>query len=129
VRAAFFLTLAALVLLRVWLWRRRTRVVDGDLAVLRRLAKGGSNLSKSHPIDFFLYFPNEQAAEGAAAELRNDGFGAQVQRGADEGNWLCHATRSLVPAHAELVAIRARLEGIAASRGGQYDGWGTPIVP
>jgi len=114
--------------LTIWLRGRSQPRVDGDLAVIQQLANAGSDLSKPHPIEFFLYFPSEQLAQSAAAQVRQAGFQAKVELGAEKKNWLCLATKSLVPAHAALVAIRAQFEELASNLGGEYDGWGTPVV-
>ena len=42
---------------------------DKDLSVLHRLKELGSDLSKSHTVDFFLYFPSEEQAKSATSEI------------------------------------------------------------
>lgn len=113
----------------VWLRGRALPGADRDLAVIAQLEAAGSDLSKPHEIEFFLYFPSEQAANHAASRLRNASFGVEVQLGADGTRWLCLATRSLVPTHDALASSRALLEALASELGGEYDGWGAPVVP
>ena len=103
-------------------------VVDGDLAVIEQLREVGSNLAKPHDLEFFLYFPTEEKARAAQSQLSNDGFVAKVELGADNKNWLCFATQTLVPTHERLAAMRVRLEGVASTLGGEYDGWGSGVV-
>ena len=124
-----FIIVSALVLAAVvaWLRTRARQPVDGDLAVIQQLRGAGSDVTKPHPIEFFLYFPDEQAAQTAADRVRSSGFDANVQRGADN-SWLCLATKSMVPSHEALVGIRRQFEEMASALGGEYDGWGTPIV-
>jgi Regulator of ribonuclease activity B len=99
-----------------------------DAAVLAALKRAGSDLSKPHPIEFFLYLPAEGAASTVAAHLTAQGFDAKVDRGADNAAWLCLATKSIVPDLATLEAIRLEFDGLAGPLGGEYDGWGTPVV-
>ena len=104
------------------------RPSDGDQQVLDQLKKAGSNLKKPHPIEFFLYFPTKPAAQRAAAEIKNDKFTVKVERGAQGHDWLCLATKKMVPSHTTLVNLRKRFKAIAAKYHGEYDGWGTPVV-
>jgi hypothetical protein len=98
--------------------------------VIKRLKAVGSDLSKEHQIEFFLYFPAEQAAQAAGAEMAAEGF--QIEVGlAPEGSrleWHCLATKAIVPTTAQLDGISARLEMLAAKYAGEYDGWGAGVV-
>jgi hypothetical protein len=107
---------------------RQKRGADSDLLVLQQLRKAGSDLSKPHRIEFFLYFPTQQIAEQASLQLRATGFNVDVQPGATSKDWLCFATKEMQPDLASLQKIRADFQVLAASLGGEYDGWGTPIV-
>jgi regulator of RNase E activity RraB len=129
-RTIGFVIIAVLVVvsLVVWLRGRARPPVDGDLAVIQQLQDAGSDLTKPHLIEFFLYFPNEQAAHNAAARVRSAGFDSKVQLGADNKNWLCLAMKSMVPSPEALVGIRTQFVELASQLGGEYDGWGTPIV-
>lgn len=101
---------------------------DPDLQVLRQLEAAGSDLSKEHLIEFFLYFPTEAEARAAAGEIAADDFDAVVEPAASDGLWLCFARKSMVPDHQLLVDIGATFESIADRYGGEYDGWGTEVV-
>jgi regulator of ribonuclease activity B len=123
--------LLVLAVLALWMVRRQTAhpAADPDLAVLEQLRKAGSDLTKPHSPEFFLYLPAEAPAREAARRLEAEGYAVKVEPGAQgSGQWLCRATRSLVPRHATLAAIRVRLRALAAELGGEYDGWGTPVV-
>lgn len=101
-----------------------------DAALIEQLRKAGSNVAKPHTPEFFLYFPTEKAAREAARQLEVEGYSAKAQLGAgNDGQWLCLATTTLVPSPEALAIIRRRMEGLAASLDGEYDGWGSPIVP
>jgi hypothetical protein len=101
---------------------------DLDGQVLKQLATAGSDLSKPHQVEFFLYFPDEARASEACRELTVEGYSAKVDRAATGPQWLCFATKPIVPAHATMVAIRARMNALAQAGNGEYDGWGTPIA-
>ena len=62
-----------------------TRKPDPDEAVIIQLRKAGSDLSKPHTIDFYLYFPSQSAAEKAAAQMRQTGYTVEVKRAAKPG--------------------------------------------
>ena len=100
---------------------------DPDGQFLKQLLAAGSDLSKPHNVDFFLYFPGERVASRACSQLAAEGFVGKVDRAAKGPGWLCFVTKRLVPTHAAMVTIRRRMEGLAATGGGEYDGWGTPV--
>jgi regulator of RNase E activity RraB len=101
---------------------------DLDGSVLVQLRKTGSNLSKPHSVEFFLYFPTKAAAETAASSIRNAGFEVTVKRAAQGDSWLCFATKVMVPELSDIQRIRQDFTALATSLNGEYDGWGTQIV-
>ena len=66
---------------------RSKQNTDHDQLVLVQLRKSGSDLSKPHKIEFFLYFPTQSIAENAGLNIRDAGFEVEV-RGAAQGNCL-----------------------------------------
>jgi hypothetical protein len=107
---------------------RRNKMQDPDAFVLLQLRKSGSNLSKPHPAEFFLYFPTQASAEQAAGQIRDSGFQVQVGPAAKGDDWLCFATKEILPDLPTLQKIRTQFESLSKSLGGEYDGWGTPLV-
>jgi Regulator of ribonuclease activity B len=105
-----------------------SRPTDRDEAVLKQLAKAGSRLSQCHTIEFFLYFPAESVAQQAASRIKESGFEVKVGPAAQGPLWLCFATKEMVPELAALQKIRSDFGQLAASLGGEYDGWGTGVV-
>jgi len=101
---------------------------DSDQSVLLQLRKAGSDLSKPHSIEFFVYFPTQAAAEKAAVPIRRAGFGVDVQQAAQGDDWLCFATKTMVPELVDLQKIRRDFVALAAAMNGEYDGWGTQVV-
>jgi len=106
----------------------RAQQSDPDAAVLEQLKKAGSNLSKPHKIDFYLYFPDENAARRAAKEIKDAGFGTEVRPAATGSDWLCLATKTMVPELSSLKKIRSDFTSLANAEKGEYDGWEAAIV-
>jgi hypothetical protein len=101
---------------------------DLDQQVLDQLKKAGSDLSKPHKIDFFIYFPSEASAKEGAKDIKLEVDDLKVRPGADGSNWLCFATKRMVPNHAELVRLRKKFNEITKKYDGEYDGWETETV-
>jgi regulator of RNase E activity RraB len=108
---------------------RRSKPSSPDQMVIAQLQKAGSNLAKPHAIEFFLYFPTESAANQASARIRDAGFQSEVKKAAQGDTWLCFATKEIVPTQDALETIRNDFGALATSLGGEYDGWGCPMVP
>ena len=128
--SAAFVAIVTAIVLGAFVVRvtRAQQPLSGDGQVIEQLRQAGSDLSKPHDIEFFLYFPTQSGAEAAAAEVKKKGFTAELQprRGDD---WPLQLTKALRPTEKELLAIRAELSSIASKHGGEYDGWGSPVVP
>jgi hypothetical protein len=117
------------IVLGFFLWPRIARAQqDADAEVLAQLKKAGSDLSKPHPIEFFLYAPTKEAAERLASKVKALHFETRVEPSAQGPQWLVLATRSMVPKQADLVLIRDQFTALASAEKGDYDGWGTPVV-
>ena len=101
---------------------------DPDQQVLEQLKKAGSNLSKPHQIEFFLYFPTQSAAQQVAEVIEKSGFTVTVKPAAKGPNWLCFATKAMVPELSALQKIRKDFDTLSKANHGEYDGWGTSIV-
>lgn len=77
---------------------------DPDAQVLAQLRKAGSDLSKPHPIEFFLYAPTREAAERLEQKIRALHFETKVQPSAQGTDWLVLATKSMLPKQASVCA-------------------------
>jgi hypothetical protein len=130
---AVIVVIVAVVAVLAVLLMRRTAVqtLDGDAAVIEQLRTAGSDVQKPHAVEFFLYFPSEAGALHVAQKLHAMGFVSEVKAAAAGSSlpWLLFATRSMVPRLEELSRLRILLGELATAEQGQYDGWGTPIVP
>ncbi|MEQ1934898.1 MAG: ribonuclease E inhibitor RraB [Fimbriimonadaceae bacterium] len=102
-----------------------TRGTGPDDQVINQLRMAGSDLTKPHVIDFFLYFPTDEAANSVRIELGSD-YQCEISQSGEK--WLCQAHCTFVPTRASLVLRRQALTALAAKYGGEYDGWGAAIV-
>ena len=128
--SAKFLAAAAVIVFAISFTKSATHSDrSGDAEVVAQLRKAGSDLSKPHPVEFFLYFPSKAAADRVSDKLNSMGFDVAVEPAA-QGKlpWLAYATKSMVPASAELERLRSVFDALSASEQGEYDGWETPIV-
>jgi len=101
---------------------------DPDETLLKQLKKAGSDLSKPHKLEFYLYFPTQSAATEVAATIKSAGFETEVKPAGTGRSWLCYATKTMVPELKALQKARHDFTAIATAKGGQYDGWGTEVV-
>jgi regulator of RNase E activity RraB len=101
---------------------------DPDQLVLDQLKKVGSDPSKPHNIEFFIYFRTKADAIETAPKIKEAGFEVDVRQAAQGLGWLCLATKTMVPDLSALQKIRRDFGALAAARGGEYDGWGTGVV-
>jgi regulator of RNase E activity RraB len=101
---------------------------DPDQLVIEQLRKAGSDVSKPHKIEFFLYFPTKSSATEVASTIRKLWFGVDVAPAAQGTQWLCSATKTMIPELPALQKIRREFTALADTKGGEYDGWGTGIV-
>lgn len=122
----FIFTIAMMYLARQ---RGTSGHLAGDADVIAQLRKAGSDLNKTHPVEFFLYFPTEDAARRVGDALFALGFAPAI-RPASSGalDWLVLATRTLVPTVEVMRQLRRDLSALSAVEGGEYDGWGTSLV-
>jgi regulator of RNase E activity RraB len=105
----------------------RSKKPSPDEGVINEVRKAGSDLSKAHSIEFVLYFPTQEVAENASRQIHDMGFQADVKKSAKGEEWLCFATKTMLPELVALQKIRFNFDTLAASLNGDYDGWGTPI--
>ena len=95
---SLLLVILGAVVLGLFAWPRIARAQqDPDARVLAQLRKAGSDLSKPHAIEFFLYVPTREAAERLASKLRTIKFETKVAASPQADHWLVSATKSMVP--------------------------------
>lgn len=100
---------------------------DPDEQVIVQLRKAGSNLTLPHNIEFFLYFPTQEAPNKSANRIEPKGFKVEVKNASAGSEWLCLATKKMIPSLENLQENRIYFDDLTSSLGGVYDGWGTEI--
>lgn len=118
---------------RIWqnLQKLRQQKNDSwDARLIDQLRKRGSDPFKPHDVDFFLAFPEQQAAEQLSAQLKTEGFNAEVRDTPDNGElrWVLHAHKSMQLTVPDMQELSRRLTLAATSKGGRYDGWSAKPV-
>ena len=108
---------------------KKPKVADPDEAVISQLKNAGSNLSKPHKIDFFLYFGDEIAATNVKdiIQKENPSDSMAVEKSAQGNGFVLQLQRIIVPDLSVLQDVRIRFNELAQKYGGRYDGWGTEI--
>lgn len=102
--------------------------VEGDAQVLQALREAGADLTKETEVNFYLYFPTRDSAVRAAESHHTPGFTATVDQGADGKTWLCRISGTMVPSEAAIRSAGERLQALASSLGGEYDGWEAAVT-
>ena len=102
---------------------------ESDQAALDSLRDAGSDFTKVHPFDFYLYHPEESGAEQICAHLRSQGFQIAVKEGAVEVEWLCLASLSVIPSIEKLSELQDVFDALIHQYGGEYDRWETVVIP
>jgi hypothetical protein len=102
-----------------------------DAKLIDQLRKRGSDPFKPHDVDFFLAFPSQEAADQLSAQLRGEGFDAEIRDTPDNGElrYVVHAHKSMQLTVPDMQELSRRLTDAATARGGRYDGWSAKQVP
>lgn len=103
--------------------KKKPSPAAGDAAVIAALKKHGVDLTQRRSVQHYLYFPREDEAQAAAAQLRSDGFDVEVKPAALGSSWLALATHNTVVDESTIAALRARFEALVTPTAGEYDGW------
>lgn len=96
--------------------------------VVRQLRGVGSDVSRPHRFDFYLYVPSEADARSASLRLKEQGLSVEVRRAAKGQDWLCFATATLVPDTSRLTELGGLFSQLARSYKGDFDGWEAEVV-
>lgn len=96
--------------------------------VLAQLRHGGSDTSKPHHFDFYLYLPTEAAAREAGQRLTKRDYRVEVRPAAKGPNWLCLAKTALTPDTAPLAEIESLFTQLAQEFQGEFDGWESDVI-
>lgn len=103
--------------------------LESDQQTLRALRDAGADLTKSTEVNFYLYFPDREKADSAAAQSTTRELTATVKRAADDSSsWLCLVSGRMVPSESAIRQASTRLQAVAESHGGDYDGWEAAVT-
>jgi hypothetical protein len=97
---------------------------DADGDALRRIASGGSDMSKPMEIDFAVTAPDEISARAIAKAAASRGYRTDVERD-DTGTWACYCTRKMIATYNAVIDGQEELDALSRALGGYADGWGT----
>jgi hypothetical protein len=100
---------------------------DKDAATLEQLVTAGSDLSRPHTPEFFLYLPTEASAQAVAARYTAVGFIADVHHAPKGSDWSCVLKKAMVLTPDTLRQLRREFTEVAAAHGGEYEGWGAEV--
>ncbi len=100
---------------------RQHRLLE-DLAVVESLSEHGDALGTPRAVEHVAFFAEQASAEGAAADLRGDGFAASVERD-DEGDFALVAQRADPVAPPRVHELSWAVKETVERYGGIYDGW------
>lgn len=102
----------------------RQRILNRDLR--SALEDRGDAPDEARPIDHRAYFPRRQAAAAFFERVEKLGFRAELPKTMDDGDYAVDFVREDSPAAMDEVTIG--LARLVREFGGEYDGWGCPIV-
>jgi len=102
---------------------------SSDQATLDQLSEAGSDLSRPHPFDFYLYHPEQSGAELLCSALISEGFEVSIGESATGGDWLCLASLTMLPTIENLTELGTTFTRLIDQYGGEYDGWETIVLP
>ena len=94
---------------------------------LDQLKKAGSNLSKPHNFEFYLYFPSKDDAGKAAADLAKEGFKAKIDSVEKSTTWVCKASKKSLPSQDQIERLEDCCRSLAMAHHGNYDGFESDV--
>jgi hypothetical protein len=105
-----------------WQWIRNRRVVQA-------LANAGDHHAAPRPVDHYIYFEGARGRDAFAAAARAKGFVAEpTDEGSRKRPHGVHLVRNDPVALGHIHDVVMELSKLAEDHGGDYDGWGAPIV-
>jgi len=102
---------------------RTPNAPDPDQAVIDQLVSVHSDLRKPHQFDFYIYTSTKLAATNTASKLQKGGLTTIDIPGATGSNWLCLASKTIIPDKQRIHDIQTLVSTTAKEFGGDYDGW------
>jgi hypothetical protein len=104
--------------------QKRPPPAEVDKISIKQLRKLGADLSRPRHVLHFVYFDDEQSASSAAEAIAEGGYTTEVEPPSDTvDQWLVRSESMRVVDDSTVPVYRHWFEEIAASHGGEYDGW------
>jgi regulator of RNase E activity RraB len=101
--------------------------MDLDQEILDHLRDRGADLTKPHEVEFYIYFPTQEAAQAASHEITQKGFRVQLLADPSGKRWLCLSLKEFVPDLETIQAYKKKFDDLAKPHGGHCDSWGTQV--
>jgi hypothetical protein len=102
-------------------------VGEGNAEAIEELRRAGADMAKKHPLEFYLYFATQAAADTAAGTLKGRSYNASVD-GPVDGEWVVTVARDTMLVEAEITELEQEMVDVAKAGGGAYDNWETELV-
>lgn len=103
-------------------------MMSSDAETLKALAEAGSDLTKPHLIDHWIFFQDESGARAAAKDLVASGFVVvSLDKDPEGSEWRLLARKEMVPRLEDVEKTSAVVEALARRNNGDYDGWETQV--
>ena len=96
-------------------------IAETNQAIVDEMKRDGEDMDKSYPVDFYLYFGDQAAAESAAKSLEAKAYATDVGPNED-GEWEVMASKNTKITAANLDAMEREMERVAKAEKGEYDG-------
>lgn len=98
---------------------------DADGDVLRRIEKGGSDMSMPMPLEYNVAIQNLEMVEGLRKDAQALGYESSFIFDSEEGLFFVTLTKSQIASYSNVKAAQAELSDIAKRYGSICDEWGT----
>ena len=138
-KTAIIIAVLVCVAVAAFLWFRREPVVirqphltfpdDENGDILRQMQAAGDNLEAARDMNFAFAFKTQSEAERFAAAITAPDFHAEASDYPERKMWQAEVTHFMLPTHAAITELEARLSKVAAEYGGSPDGWGSFLQP
>jgi regulator of RNase E activity RraB len=107
---------------------RAANFANEDRLAVDELVANGADLQARYPTEHYLYFPSEEQAQSAAADLAGDAAADVEVSASEDGSWLLtYSLTGYVNYHA-IASDRSTFTRVASHFGGSYDGWGVALA-
>lgn len=105
-----------------WRWIKNRHVVE-------QLAQHGDDNDTPRPIDHHVAFPDADARRAFADAAEQLGFSVDgIDEAASDGSFRLHLVREDPATMQHIHGITLELSDLAERHGGDYDGWGCPVM-